>query len=135
MIDTVKNISSQICRHLNTYMTNLHVDHALQVNIDTPRNHNVTLMNWTIAGLNLTNMTFDHSTSNFMLIEPSQRIKLYFNNVSFALNFTSLFQFNPGFLNYQERREVEVSFNQISSVTMFLKLDVDRVTKGVNFTL
>ena len=106
MIDTVKNISSQICRHLNTYMTNLHVDRALELNIDTPQGQKVSLMNWTIAGLNLTNMTFDQSTSNFMLIEPSQRIKLYFNNVSFALNFTSLFNFNPGFLNYEEKREV-----------------------------
>ncbi len=52
-------------------MTNLHVDRALQINIDTPQAQNVSLMNWTIAGLNLTNMTFDQSTSNFMLIEPS----------------------------------------------------------------
>ena len=55
--------------------------------------------------------------------------------MSFALNFTSLFNFNPGFLDYDERREVVVSFNQLSSVTMFLKLEVDKVTKGVNFTL
>ena len=69
MVDTVKNISAQICRHLNTYMTNLHIDRALQVNVDNSQN--VTLMNWTIVGMNLTNMSFDLSTSNFMLIEPS----------------------------------------------------------------
>ena len=28
-----------------------------------------------------------------------------------------------------------MSFNRLSSVTMFIKLDVDKVTKGVNFTL
>ncbi len=92
-------------------------------------------MSWNIFGLNLTNMTFDQSTSNFMLIEPSQRIKLYFNNVSFAMNFSSEFNFNSGFLDYKERRTAVLKVNRLSSVTLFLKLEVNKVTKGINITL
>ena len=62
-------------------------------------------------------------------------MKLYFNNIRFSLNFTSYFKFWNGFLNYSEETDVLISVENINSLTVFLKFEVDNDTKAVNITI
>ena len=135
MLDSMKEISIEICKELNETMTNLHIDRALHLIVDDPKSEKGTsdLMIWSISGLNITNISFDMSSSNFMLIEPTQMIKLYFNNVRFHLNFTSNFSFvNKELLNYTEVTNVQVKIESINALTLLLKLEVDPKTNKLN---
>jgi len=88
------------------------------------------LVNWTVSGLNITGVSFDEATSQFMFIEPSQKIKFYFTQVRFTLDFYSHFGLNHHLLDYTETSKIKVTF-AFSSITMFVKLSVDPKTRGL----
>ena len=73
MLDTFKTINVEICKELDTPMTNLHIDRLLSLKVPVPssKNETVELMHWSISGLNITNVSFDANQSIFMLIEPT----------------------------------------------------------------
>jgi hypothetical protein len=54
-------------------MTNLRFDRLLSLKMPVPSNKNETveLMQWSISGLNITNVSFDANQSIYMLIEPT----------------------------------------------------------------
>ena len=137
MLDTMKTINFEICKELNKTMTNLHIHNFISLDLENPFNKKRNeILTWTITGLNITNVTFDEVSSHFMLIEPTQRVKLFFNNVRFHVNFTSNFSFVDGsILNYTEVTDVQVRFDNINSITMFLFFEVNPGTKKLNATL
>jgi hypothetical protein len=65
-----------------------------------------------------------------MFIEPSQKIKFYFTQVNFTLDFYSHFGLNHHILGTTETSRVKVTFS-FSSITMFIKLTVDPKTRGL----
>jgi hypothetical protein len=92
------------------------------------------LLNWTVSGLNITGVAFNEATSQFMFIEPSQKIKFYFTQVNFTLDFYSHFRLNHHLLGATETSRVKVTFS-FSSITMFIKLTVDPKTRGLLLVL
>jgi hypothetical protein len=73
MLDTFKTINVEICKELDSSMTNLHIDRLLSLKMPVPskKNETVELMQWSISGLNITNVSFDANQSIYMLIEPT----------------------------------------------------------------
>ena len=92
------------------------------------------MVNWSISHFNITDVSFEGDTSNFLLLEPNQRIKLYFSKVKFALKFLSFFEINHS-LDYNELSNVSITINELSSVTIFIKLEVDQNTNALKMKL
>jgi hypothetical protein len=71
-----------------------------------------------------------------MLIEPTQTVKIFLNNVRFHINFTSNFAMSEkNLINYSEETDVRMTFGSINGITMFLKFEVAPKTKRLKATL
>ena len=135
MIDQIKVIMQQFASSLNVAGTNLHIDRILTLPITDDTGFQKELVNWSISCLNITDVSFEGDTSNFLLLEPNQRIKLYFSKVKFALKFLSFFMINHDLLDYDELSNVTITINELSSVTIFVSLNVDPITNALRMKL
>ena len=72
------------------------------------------LIDWTIENLNITNVSFDEKSTSMVLVEPTQKVKTYINNLNFRVVFKSKFRINPEVIDYQEESIVEVNVANIS---------------------
>ena len=88
------------------------------------RNDSINLVNWTLTGFNVTDVSYDSDTSHFLLIESSQRIKLFLNNVKMSFNFISSFNLDDSILDYREMSNVTIS-THITSLAVLFQLKVD----------
>ena len=84
----------------------------------------IDLVDWTIENFNIDEFDFDVDSTNFVLIEPSQKVKMYFSNLNLKMSFVSNFSSNQHILEYREIRNCNLSVKNISFTVVYqLKID------------
>jgi len=109
-----------ITQTLSTTDLNLYFPQLINFNLD---NTSTGVLRWDIEQLNMRGVTFDQSSTNVVLIEPSQKIKVFISNLCFRLDFISHFSMNPDFLPYDERRNASLNVKNMS-LTFIFKLQI-----------
>jgi hypothetical protein len=75
-------------------------------------------------------MSFDKSSTNIVLIEPSQKIKVFISNLCVRMDFISNFSTQADLLDYHEIKEASLELKNIS-LTFIVKLEAQNDTKSM----
>ena len=116
LFDQFGAVLANITQTLSTADLNLYFPKVIDFTLDGNASD---ALRWDIEGLNMREITFDQSSTNIVLIEPSQKIKVFVSNLCFRLDFVSHFSMNPEFLPYEEWRNASLQVRNMSLTLNF----------------
>ena len=115
---------------------NLNFSNLLSFQIPDQSNPNgsfIPVFDFSVENLYFSEFTFDETQSSITLLEPSQKIKLYFNNIKIKMDFVCSFNTTDNMIGLKEKKSASLTFDSVS-LTMVVKLESQNNLLALNIS-